>query len=70
LMAGRTTIIIAHRMSTIRNADKIIVLEKGRVVECGGHAELMNLDGQRGGLYRRLYEAQAGTAAPVDHVAG
>ncbi len=56
LMAGRTTIVIAHLLSTIRRASKIFVISRGRVVEEGTHAELM----AREGLYRRLVELQAG----------
>ncbi len=51
LMADRTTLIIAHRLSTVHNADKIIVLEKGRIVETGNHLSLM----REGKLYYRLY---------------
>ncbi len=51
LMAGRTTFIIAHRLSTVHNADKIIVLDKGKVVESGTHKELMANEG----LYHHLY---------------
>jgi subfamily B ATP-binding cassette protein MsbA len=54
LMRGRTTIVIAHRLTTIHRADAIVVLDHGRVVDVGTHAELMS----RGGMYRELYELQ------------
>ena len=55
VMLGRTTIIIAHRLSTIRSADRILVFDGGRIVEQGGHADLV----ARGGIYARLHEAAA-----------
>ncbi len=54
LLAGRTAIVIAHRLSTVRNADLICVVQDGRIVEWGRHEELLAL----GGLYRELYERQ------------
>jgi ATP-binding cassette, subfamily B, bacterial MsbA len=54
LMQGRTTIVIAHRLTTVHRADKIVVMDRGRVVDCGTHDELMS----RGGIYRDLYELQ------------
>lgn len=65
LMAGRTTFVIAHRLATVERADRILVLEGGRVVEQGTHAELLRGDG----LYRELHDLQFGrpafSAAPV-----
>ena len=54
LMRGRTTIVIAHRLSTVIDADLIYVIDQGRVAEAGSHAELL----AKGGLYARLYALQ------------
>ncbi len=54
LMEGRTTIVIAHRLSTVRRADRIIVMDAGRIAEIGSHQELM----ARNGIYRKLYDLQ------------
>jgi ATP-binding cassette subfamily B protein len=58
LMEGRTTFVIAHRLSTVRRADMILVLDKGRIVERGTHEELL----ARGGLYKEIHDLQL-----VDH---
>jgi ATP-binding cassette subfamily B protein/subfamily B ATP-binding cassette protein MsbA len=57
LMAGRTTFIIAHRLSTVRNADRVVVLEQGRVVETGRHRQLL----ARKGRYAHLHRLQTST---------
>lgn len=54
LMKGRTVVVIAHRLSTVRRADRIVVLENGRITDAGGHDELM----KKLGTYRRLYDLQ------------
>jgi ABC-type multidrug transport system fused ATPase/permease subunit len=54
LMRDRTVLVIAHRLSTIQHADRIVVIERGRVLASGTHQQLMDQDG----LYRRLYQLQ------------
>jgi ATP-binding cassette subfamily B protein len=58
-MEGRTSLVIAHRLATVLGADRIIVLQKGRVVEEGPHAKLA----ANGGLYSRLAALQFGTVS-------
>lgn len=58
LMEGRTTIMVAHRLSTIQHADKIMVMHKGELRECGTHQELLSQDG----IYKKLYELQLASA--------
>ena len=62
ISTDRTTIIIAHRLSTVRNADKIAVLDSGKITELGKHEELVDA----GGLYSRLWSVQTGLAASND----
>ena len=71
LMTGRTVIVIAHRLSTVRRADRIVVLENGTIAEVGKHEELM----QKAGIYRKLYDLQfidgdARAIAQLTHGAG
>jgi ATP-binding cassette, subfamily B, bacterial len=68
LMAGRTTLIIAHRLSTVRDAARVVVLDAGRIVEDGTHAGLL----AQGGLYARAYRLQFGLqdGAPATDLAG
>jgi subfamily B ATP-binding cassette protein MsbA len=63
LMRGRTTIVIAHRLSTVEKADRIVALDRGRIAESGTHAELL----ARGGIYDKLYRIQF---APVENMTG
>ncbi len=63
LMAGRTTLAIAHRLSTVKNADKLVVMEAGKIVEEGTHEELITLED---GLYKRLVEMQTKLGSEVE----
>jgi len=65
LEAGRTTLVIAHRLATVQHADRIVVLERGAIAAQGTHAELM----RQGGLYSSLARLQFLGAAPVERVA-
>ncbi|MCA8031675.1 ABC transporter ATP-binding protein/permease [Burkholderia arboris] len=56
LMVGRTTLVVAHRLSTVRALDRLLVLDRGKVIEEGNHDALIRIDG---GIYRRLFERQA-----------
>jgi ATP-binding cassette subfamily B protein len=60
LLAGRTSMVIAHRFSTIQRADRVVVLQRGQLVDEGPHAALLGRDG----LYRTLWELQFGPDAP------
>jgi ATP-binding cassette subfamily B protein len=64
LMVGRTTLVVAHRLSTVRALDRLLVLDKGRIAEEGSHEKLIQL---HNGLYRRLFERQA-LGLTTDHV--
>ena len=61
LMEGRTTIMVAHRLSTIQHADQILVMEKGKIRERGTHQELL----EQNGIYRNLYDLQLANAVQI-----
>ena len=63
LMSGRTTMIVAHRLSTIRNVDRIYVLAGGKIVEQGSHDQLLALDGE----FARLYNLQFANQEASEH---
>jgi subfamily B ATP-binding cassette protein MsbA len=58
LMRGRTTVVVAHRLSTVERCDRIVVLSEGRVVEAGSHGELLDRAGVYAGLHRLQFAAQ------------
>jgi subfamily B ATP-binding cassette protein MsbA len=65
LMQGRTVFVIAHRLSTVRRADRIVIIEHGQITEIGSHEELLQLSG----TYKRLYDLQFVTDRAVETVA-
>ena len=67
-LAGRTSIVIAHRLSTVVRADQILVLNDGRIVERGTHAQLIEADGLYADLYRRQFSAAAAEIAGIHPV--
>ena len=62
LIANRTVLVIAHRLSTIERADRILVLERGRIVESGRHAELLAMEGVYAKLYRMQFAVERAAA--------
>ena len=68
LMKTRTTLVIAHRLSTVENADKIIVMDAGRVVEAGTHSELLAIEGHYAKLYRMQFQEPLAVVEAINHV--
>ena len=69
-MKGKTVIVIAHRLSTVRNAHRICVIEGGRIVEQGNHLELINMNGVYSQLVRRQLQQSASELAENSHLVG
>ena len=69
-LAGRTAVVIAHRLSTVRSADAILVLEGGRVVERGRHEELLAANGRYAELYRTQFAQPSATDGALDPTIG
>ena len=67
-LEGRTALVIAHRLSTVRAADQILVVEAGRIVERGTHEELLAADGRYAELYRTQFQNPTRAAVPGDGV--
>ena len=63
LLAGRTSVVIAHRLSTVRNADQILVIEGGRIAERGAHDSLLAVGGLYADLYRRQFREPVASAS-------
>jgi ATP-binding cassette subfamily B protein len=64
LMKDRTTFIITHRLSTVRNADLIVMMERGQIIEMGSHEELVKADGLYSGIHQTLVEMEMAASIP------